>query len=96
MKHDLHKVHALFCSLSFFFSVGVLVQEGSSQARYFVSRLIPAHKDPTYEQVMILLTLAVTFWFACIHPCWVISLMVLTAARFTVTDKQNREQGCNC
>ncbi|VAH76402.1 unnamed protein product [Triticum turgidum subsp. durum] len=26
------------------------VQEGSSQARYFVSRLIPAHKDPTYEQ----------------------------------------------
>uniref|UniRef100_A0A453ET57 Protein transport protein SEC23 n=1 Tax=Aegilops tauschii subsp. strangulata TaxID=200361 RepID=A0A453ET57_AEGTS len=33
-----------------FFPVGVLVQEGSSQARYFVSRLIPAHKDPTYEQ----------------------------------------------
>lgn len=26
-------------------------QEGSSQARYFVSRLIPAHKDPPYEQV---------------------------------------------
>ncbi|BAD44980.1 protein transport factor-like protein [Oryza sativa Japonica Group] len=25
-------------------------KEGSSQARYFVSRLIPAHKDPTYEQ----------------------------------------------
>lgn len=25
-------------------------REGSSQARYFVSRLIPAHKDPTYEQ----------------------------------------------
>ncbi|KAE8693686.1 Sec23/Sec24 protein transport family protein isoform 3 [Hibiscus syriacus] len=24
--------------------------EGSSQARYFVSRLIPAHKDPPYEQ----------------------------------------------
>lgn len=26
-------------------------QEGTSQARYFVSRLIPAHKDPAYEQV---------------------------------------------
>ncbi|KAL8522681.1 hypothetical protein ACS0TY_012860 [Phlomoides rotata] len=26
-------------------------KEGSSQARYFVSRLIPAHKDPPYEQV---------------------------------------------
>ncbi|KAF3789123.1 transport protein SEC23-1 [Nymphaea thermarum] len=26
-------------------------KEGSSQARYFVSRLIPAHKDPAYEQV---------------------------------------------
>lgn len=25
-------------------------KEGSSQARYFVSRLIPAHKDPPYEQ----------------------------------------------
>ncbi|KAJ4820758.1 Protein transport protein SEC23 [Rhynchospora pubera] len=25
-------------------------KEGSSQARYFVSRLIQAHKDPTYEQ----------------------------------------------
>ncbi|CAA2981801.1 transport SEC23-like [Olea europaea subsp. europaea] len=25
-------------------------KEGSSQARYFVSRLIPAHKDPAYEQ----------------------------------------------
>ncbi|KAG8377167.1 hypothetical protein BUALT_Bualt09G0140300 [Buddleja alternifolia] len=25
-------------------------QEGSSQARYFVSQLIPAHKDPPYEQ----------------------------------------------
>ncbi|XP_039847425.1 protein transport protein SEC23-like [Panicum virgatum] len=25
-------------------------KQGSSQARYFVSRLIPAHKDPTYEQ----------------------------------------------
>nr|CAB3477069.1 unnamed protein product [Digitaria exilis] len=24
--------------------------QGSSQARYFVSRLIPGHKDPTYEQ----------------------------------------------
>ena len=29
----------------------VLLQEGSSQARYFASRLIPAHKDPPYEQV---------------------------------------------
>lgn len=29
-----------------------LLQEGSSQARYFVSRLIPAHKDPPYEQVL--------------------------------------------
>jgi len=29
----------------------ILAQQGSSQARYFVSRLIPAHKDPTYEQV---------------------------------------------
>lgn len=28
-----------------------LLQEGSSLARYFVSRLIPAHKDPPYEQV---------------------------------------------
>ena len=28
-----------------------LKQEGSSQARYFASRLIPAHKDPPYEQV---------------------------------------------
>ncbi|KAL5227369.1 hypothetical protein ABZP36_015634 [Zizania latifolia] len=28
----------------------VSFKEGSSQARYFVSRLIPAHKDPTYEQ----------------------------------------------
>ncbi|KAL3616177.1 Protein transport protein Sec23A [Castilleja foliolosa] len=26
-------------------------KEGSSQARYFVSRLIPAHKDPPYEQI---------------------------------------------
>ncbi|KAK8954523.1 hypothetical protein KSP39_PZI002816 [Platanthera zijinensis] len=26
-------------------------KEGSSQARYIVSRLIPAHKDPPYEQV---------------------------------------------
>ncbi|KVI04111.1 Sec23/Sec24 beta-sandwich, partial [Cynara cardunculus var. scolymus] len=26
-------------------------KEGSSQARYFVSRLIPAHKDPPYEQL---------------------------------------------
>ncbi|GMN52188.1 hypothetical protein TIFTF001_021339 [Ficus carica] len=26
------------------------VPEGSSQARYFVSRLIPAHRDPPYEQ----------------------------------------------
>ncbi|KAL5700423.1 Protein transport protein Sec23A [Ranunculus cassubicifolius] len=25
-------------------------KEGSSQARYFVSRLIPAHRDPPYEQ----------------------------------------------
>lgn len=25
-------------------------KEGTSQARYFVSRLIPAHKDPAYEQ----------------------------------------------
>ncbi|KAJ8748690.1 hypothetical protein K2173_008135 [Erythroxylum novogranatense] len=25
-------------------------KEGTSQARYFVSRLIPAHKDPPYEQ----------------------------------------------
>lgn len=25
-------------------------KEGSSQARYFISRLIPAHKDPPYEQ----------------------------------------------
>ncbi|KAG8653351.1 protein transport protein SEC23 [Manihot esculenta] len=25
-------------------------KEGSSQSRYFVSRLIPAHKDPPYEQ----------------------------------------------
>ncbi|CAI9104853.1 OLC1v1003636C1 [Oldenlandia corymbosa var. corymbosa] len=25
-------------------------KEGSSQARYFVTRLIPAHKDPPYEQ----------------------------------------------
>ncbi|XP_010035379.2 protein transport protein SEC23 [Eucalyptus grandis] len=25
-------------------------KEGSSQARYFVSRLIPAHKDPPYDQ----------------------------------------------
>ncbi|XP_057964177.1 protein transport protein SEC23 A [Malania oleifera] len=25
-------------------------KEGSSQARYFVSRMIPAHKDPPYEQ----------------------------------------------
>ncbi|KAK1434291.1 hypothetical protein QVD17_00027 [Tagetes erecta] len=25
-------------------------KEGSSQARYFMSRLIPAHKDPPYEQ----------------------------------------------
>ncbi|KAK1293655.1 hypothetical protein QJS10_CPB17g00858 [Acorus calamus] len=24
--------------------------DGTSQARYFVSRLIPAHKDPPYEQ----------------------------------------------
>lgn len=31
----------------------VVKQEGSSQARYFVSRLIPAHKDPPYEQVRV-------------------------------------------
>lgn len=31
----------------------LLTQEGSSQARYFVSRLIPAHKDPPYEQVRV-------------------------------------------
>lgn len=30
-----------------------MLQEGSSQARYFVSRLIPAHKDPPYEQVLL-------------------------------------------
>ncbi|KAJ0112039.1 hypothetical protein Patl1_00778 [Pistacia atlantica] len=28
-------------------------KEGSSQARYFVSRLIPAHKDPPYEQLLL-------------------------------------------
>jgi hypothetical protein len=42
---------------SLFFSWVFLKQEGSSQARYFVSRLIPAHKDPTYEQVIISLDL---------------------------------------
>jgi hypothetical protein len=31
----------------------IIKQEGSSQARYFVSRLIPAHKDPPYEQVRV-------------------------------------------
>ncbi|CAA2968036.1 transport SEC23-like [Olea europaea subsp. europaea] len=28
----------------------ILAFKGSSQARYFVSRLLPAHKDPPYEQ----------------------------------------------
>ena len=27
------------------------LQEGTSQARYLQARLIPAHKDPPYEQV---------------------------------------------
>lgn len=29
----------------------LFLQEGSSQARYLQSRLIPARKDPPYEQV---------------------------------------------
>lgn len=31
--------------------VFLFLQEGSSQARYLQSRLIPARKDPPYEQV---------------------------------------------
>uniref|UniRef100_A0A1D1YAJ9 Protein transport protein SEC23 n=1 Tax=Anthurium amnicola TaxID=1678845 RepID=A0A1D1YAJ9_9ARAE len=33
-------------------------KEGSSQARYFVSRLIPAHRDPPYEQTASILSSA--------------------------------------
>jgi len=45
--------HTQFHTLLIRFETGNLhlKQEGSSQARYFVSRLIPAHKDPPYEQV---------------------------------------------